>query len=75
MLELMADGLDQPVIAKRLVISTRTVSKHIQHILEKLDVHSRAQAVAPAYLRGIRRSEPVAGWVEIRAAREKNPRT
>ena len=54
-LELMAGGLEQPEIAKRLVISPRTVGKHIQHILEKLDVHSRAQAVALAHLRGIRR--------------------
>ena len=53
-LELMAGGLEQPEIAKRLVISPRTVSKHIQHILEKLDVHSRAQAVALAHLRGLR---------------------
>jgi DNA-binding NarL/FixJ family response regulator len=54
-LELMAGGLEQTEIATRLVISPRTVSKHIQHILEKLDVHSRAQAVALAHMQGIRR--------------------
>jgi DNA-binding NarL/FixJ family response regulator len=35
-------------IAGDLMISTRTVSTHIQHILTKLGVHSRAQAVAVA---------------------------
>jgi DNA-binding NarL/FixJ family response regulator len=53
-LELMAAGLEQPEIARRLVISPRTAGTHIQHILEKLDVHSRAQAVALAHMRGIR---------------------
>lgn len=53
-LELMAGGLEQAEIAQRLVISPRTVGKHIQHILEKLDVRSRAQAVAVAHMRGVR---------------------
>jgi DNA-binding NarL/FixJ family response regulator len=52
----MAGGFEQAEIAKRLVISPRTVGKHIQHILEKLDVRSRAQAVALAHMRGVRRS-------------------
>jgi DNA-binding NarL/FixJ family response regulator len=47
-LKLLADGLNQARIAARLVVSPRTVSTHIQHILTKLDVHSRAQAVAVA---------------------------
>ena len=53
-LELMAAGLEQAEIARRLVISPRTVGTHIQHILEKLDVRSRAQAVALAHMRGVR---------------------
>ncbi len=53
-LELMAGGFEQAEIAKRLVISPRTVGTHIQHILEKLDVRSRAQAVALAHMRGVR---------------------
>jgi DNA-binding NarL/FixJ family response regulator len=53
-LELMATGLEQSEIAKRLVISPRTAGTHIQHILEKLDVRSRAQAVALAHMRGVR---------------------
>ena len=55
-LELMAAGLEQAEIAGRLVISPRTVGTHIQHILEKLDVRSRAQAVALAHMRGVRHS-------------------
>jgi DNA-binding NarL/FixJ family response regulator len=47
-LKLLANGLDQAQIASRLVVSPRTVGTHIQHILTKLDVHSRAQAVALA---------------------------
>ena len=52
-LELLAAGLDQDEIAKQLVISPKTVSTHIQRVLAKFGVHSRAQAVAEAYRRGI----------------------
>jgi DNA-binding NarL/FixJ family response regulator len=50
---LLAEGLDQAEIAERLVISPTTVSTHLQHILEKLGVHSRAQAVALAHRVGL----------------------
>jgi len=45
-LGLLADGLTQEQIADRLVISPKTVATHIQRILSKLQVRSRAQAVA-----------------------------
>jgi DNA-binding NarL/FixJ family response regulator len=45
-LDLLADGLDQEEIAGRLVISPKTAATHIQRILGKLGVRSRAQAVA-----------------------------
>ena len=48
-LRLLADGLGQAEIAKRLFISTKTVATHIDHILSKLGVRSRAQAVALAF--------------------------
>lgn len=48
-LALLAEGLDEAEIARRLVISAKTVATHIQRILPKLGVHSRAQAVAFAY--------------------------
>jgi DNA-binding NarL/FixJ family response regulator len=46
---LLADGLTQDAIARELFISPKTVSTHIQRILTKLGVHSRAQAIALAY--------------------------
>ena len=47
-LSFLVDGLNQSEIAEKLVLSPRTVGKHIEHILRKLDVHSRAQAVSVA---------------------------
>jgi two-component system nitrate/nitrite response regulator NarL len=48
-LRLLAQGLTQDEIAARLEISPKTVSTHIEHVLQKLGVHSRAQAVALAF--------------------------
>jgi DNA-binding NarL/FixJ family response regulator len=48
-LRLLAQGLTQDEIATRLSISPKTVSTHIEHVLSKLGVHSRAQAVALAF--------------------------
>jgi len=45
-LDLLAEGFRQDEIADRLVISPKTVATHIQRILGKLEVRSRAQAVA-----------------------------
>jgi len=47
-LSFLVGGLSQSEIAEKLFISPNTVSKHIEHILAKLGVHSRAQAVAVA---------------------------
>jgi DNA-binding NarL/FixJ family response regulator len=52
-LQLLAEGLTQLQIARELVISPRTVGTHIQNLLGKLDVHSRAQAVALAHRMGL----------------------
>lgn len=48
-LTLLAEGLAQTEIAARLTISPKTVATHIERILSKLGVRSRAQAVAVAY--------------------------
>lgn len=48
-LGLLSNGLSQSEIAQRLSITPKTVAAHIEHILPKLGVHSRAQAVAAAY--------------------------
>jgi len=52
-LQLLADGGRQDVIAKELFISPKTVATHIQRILTKLGVHSRTEAVAIAYRDGL----------------------
>lgn len=53
-LDLLAEGYQQDEIAHRLVISPKTVATHIQRILGKLEVRSRAQAVAHV----LRRTQP-----------------
>ncbi len=52
-LSLLAEGRTQAQIAVSLVVSPKTVATHIQHILAKLGVHSRAQAVARAFRLGL----------------------
>jgi LuxR family maltose regulon positive regulatory protein len=44
-LQLMARGLTNPEIAERLYLSPNTLKAHAQNIYQKLDVHSRVQAV------------------------------
>jgi DNA-binding NarL/FixJ family response regulator len=48
-LRLLADGLNPEEVAQQLFIARKTVATHIDHILKKLGVRSRAQAVAIAY--------------------------
>jgi len=48
-LAMLAAGHATPEIASRLNISSVTARNHIQNILEKLDVHSKAEAVAFAF--------------------------
>jgi DNA-binding NarL/FixJ family response regulator len=59
-LGLLARGSDQQEIAATLFISPKTVATHIQHLLTKLDVHSRAQAVALAHREQLLDDEPLA---------------
>ena len=44
-LKLVAQGLNNREIAKRLCISENTVKNHVRNILEKLQLHSRMEAV------------------------------
>ena len=45
-LNLIAEGLSNDAIARKLFLSTGTVKVHLKHIYGKLDVNSRTQAVA-----------------------------
>jgi DNA-binding NarL/FixJ family response regulator len=51
-LDLLVEGRRQKEIAALLVISQKTVSTHIQNLLGKFDVHSRAELIARAYQLG-----------------------
>jgi DNA-binding NarL/FixJ family response regulator len=52
-LKLLSEGLGEKRIADELFIAPKTVATHIQHILPKLGVHSRAEAVAFAHRHGL----------------------
>jgi len=52
-LTLLASGAAAAEIAGRLVISPQTVRTHLERILRKLGVSSRAQAIAYAYQNGL----------------------
>ncbi|MFP5225079.1 MAG: response regulator [Actinomycetota bacterium] len=52
-LQLVAKGMSNREIAKALFISENTVKNHIRNILEKLQLHSRMQAVYYAVREGL----------------------
>jgi DNA-binding NarL/FixJ family response regulator len=52
-LRALARGLDTDVIADQLGIALHTVEWHLRHVIEKLGVHSKLQAVVAAARRGI----------------------
>ena len=52
-LDLLVNGLTNPEICKRLVISDATTKTHVAHILHKLGLRDRVQAVIYAYETGL----------------------
>src|ERR1700686_5158635 len=65
---LVAEGLTNREIAKRLFISERTADGHLEHIREKLSVSSRAQVAA--WFVAQSRPAPFAGIAEPEATIE-----
>ena len=47
-LNLLAEGLDTTSMSRRLGIAPHTVEWHVRHVIEKLNVHSKLQAVVAA---------------------------
>jgi DNA-binding NarL/FixJ family response regulator len=52
-LRLLADGDDTQTVARRLGIAPHTVEWHVTHVIEKLRVHSKLQAVIAAARLGL----------------------
>ena len=52
-LELVSTGLSNREVAERLVLSERTVARHVANIFTKLGVSSRSAATAFAYAEGL----------------------
>jgi two-component system response regulator NreC len=52
-LRLIADGLTAQQIADKLVISVNTVQTHRLHIMEKLNLHNRAELIKYAIHKGL----------------------
>lgn len=55
-LQLLSEGQSNRKVAETLVISEKTVKNHVSHILQKMDVNDRTQAVVTAIRNG---------WVEV----------
>jgi len=52
-LRLIAEGLSNPEIARKLFVSPATVKSHVNHIFTKTGAKDRAQAVSYAYHHGL----------------------
>jgi len=52
-LSLLGRGVDNRTIAETLLISPQTARTHVQNILGKLRVHSRAEAASVAHRAGL----------------------
>lgn len=55
-LQLLSEGQSNRKVSETLIISEKTVKNHVSHILQKMDVNDRTQAVVKAIRNG---------WVEV----------
>ncbi len=53
MLALIAEGLTSREIGERLVVSPKTVDRHRENIMSKLNLHNRVELVRYAIDRGM----------------------
>jgi DNA-binding NarL/FixJ family response regulator len=53
LLKLIVDGHSYKTAASQLGVSVKTISFHLQKIYEKLQVHSKSEAVAKAFRKGL----------------------
>lgn len=56
-LRLISDGLPNATIAEKLVLSEKTVKRHVSNILSKLHILDRTQAAVFAWQQGLMRRE------------------
>jgi len=56
-LRLISDGLSNAIIAEKLVLSEKTVKRHVSNILSKLHILDRTQAAVFAWQQGLMRKE------------------
>lgn len=64
-LRLIAEGAETPEIARELGMAPATVKTHVQGVMDRLDVHTRAAAVAVGMRTGELDAEP---YIELRDA-------
>jgi DNA-binding CsgD family transcriptional regulator len=72
-LTLMAGGLSNTEIARRLFTSPKTISTHVEHVLRKLGTATRAGAAAVALEQGLVRLPIPGGGLESRRPKESRP--
>lgn len=53
LLKLLVEGYNFKTVAEKLGVSVNTISFHMRHIYEKLQVHSKSEAVSKALRQGI----------------------